>query len=301
MRTAPYALVTMLCTAALIAGCNLPLTPQNDQSAAQTAAALTIQAQLTAVAPATFTPVPFPTIPPASTNTSAPANTVAPAPTPTSNCNNANFVTDVTIPDETVIDPGESFTKTWRIRNAGTCSWTPSYAVVFVSGNDMDGPSVQALEGNVNPGQTVDLSVNLKAPSNQGDYTGNWGLRNASGVVFGHFWVKITVETFVFKVTSVTYERSTFDEAPSYAGCPIVTAHITANGAGDVTYHWTRSDNASAASQTIHFNAAGTKDVQEKWYLGSGASGTHWLGIYIDDPNDDSFGKKNVTPCTTSP
>ncbi len=299
MRTTHYTLVAILCTASLIAGCNLPLTPQNDTAVVQTAAALTVQASIASAAPATFTAVPFPTIPPA--NTQAPVNTLAPntpAPTATPNCDNADFVTDVSIPDQTVVDPGETFTKTWRIRNAGVCSWTPGYAVVFVSGNQMAGPSVQALAGNVNPNQTVDLSVNLTAPNNEGDYTGNWGLRNASGVVFGHFWVKISVSVAQFAVTSVSYDRSTVDGS-GYTACPIVTAHITANGEGDVTYHWTRSDSATVAPATIHFSSAGTKDVQYIWQLGSAATGTHWVGLYIEDPNHQDFGHKNVDPCTS--
>ncbi len=299
MRKTPYVLVATLCTASLVAACNLPLQSKDGPAAVQTAAALTVQAQIASVVPATFTAVPFPTIPPA--NTQAPVNTVAPNTpvlTPTSSCDNADFVKDVTIPDGTAIGPGETFTKTWRLRNAGTCSWTPGYAVVFISGNDMDGPSVQALTGNVNPGQTVDLSVELTAPDGEGNYTGHWGLRNAAGVVFGTFYVQISVGTGEFAVIHVTFDLATFDEN-TYHACPIVTAHITANGEGDVTYHWTRSDGATASSQTLHFNAAGTKDVQEKWYLGSGATGTHWLGIYIDDPNHQDFGHKNVNPCTS--
>ena len=124
MHKATYVVVAMLCTASLIAGCNLPLSPQNEPAAVQTAAALTVQAQIASVAPATFTAVPFPSIPPATTqaplNTVGP-NTAAPNPTATSNCDNADFVTDITIPDETVIEPGEDFTKTWRLKNTGTC------------------------------------------------------------------------------------------------------------------------------------------------------------------------------------
>ncbi|HEY6074680.1 MAG TPA: NBR1-Ig-like domain-containing protein, partial [Anaerolineales bacterium] len=84
------------------------------------------------------------------------------------------FVADVTIPDGTTMTPGQTFTKTWRLRNAGTCAWTTSYAIVFSNGNSMNGPTTQALAGAVNPGQTVDISVNLTAPSAVGDYTGNW-------------------------------------------------------------------------------------------------------------------------------
>jgi hypothetical protein len=58
----------------------------------------------------------------------------------------------------------------------------------------MSGPATQALSGNVNAGQTVDLSVNLKAPASSGTYTGNWRLRNAAGVTFTNFYVRIKVQ-----------------------------------------------------------------------------------------------------------
>src|SRR5512142_417149 len=179
MRKIPYTLAVVLCISALLAGCNLPFLANSQENASvQTAAALTVQAQLATAAPATatFTPVPFPTVPPIAT-TQPPANTQPPAATPTSNCDSAAFVSDVTIPDNTVVNAGDNYTKTWRLKNSGTCSWTPSYAVVFVSGQQMNGPAVQALTGNVNPGQTVDLTVNLTAPSTNGTFTGNWGLR----------------------------------------------------------------------------------------------------------------------------
>ena len=48
-------------------------------------------------------------------------------------CDAAAFVRDVTIPDGTIVEPGRDFTKTWRLKNVGTCSWTTAYALVFVS------------------------------------------------------------------------------------------------------------------------------------------------------------------------
>jgi hypothetical protein len=301
MRKTPYLLVVVLCIGAILAGCNLPFLKQ-DQTGVETAAAMTVEAQLTAVAPATstFTPVPFPTLPPAATNTAAPLNTLPPAASATSTCDVAQFITDVTIPDNTIIGADDTFTKTWRLKNVGTCSWTPSYAVAFVSGTSMGGPTSQALTGNTNPGQTLDVSVNLTAPSADGTYTGYYGLRNAAGSVFTKFYVQIQVNSAGggFAVTHVTYDVNTFNEG-SYAGCPLVTAHISANGSGDVDYHWTRSDGSSGPATTLHFNAAGTKDVQDKWYLGSTATGTHWMGIYVDDPNHQDFGHKNVDPCTS--
>ncbi|HEY5902838.1 MAG TPA: hypothetical protein VIU38_03755 [Anaerolineales bacterium] len=98
-----------------------------------------------------------------------------------------------------------------------------------------------------------------------------------------------------FAVTSVTYSFSQVDQ-PSGSDCPYMTAHITANGAGDVTYVWKRSDNASGPTESVHFNSAGTKDVSTYWALGAVWEGTeHWLGIYIDNPNHQDFGHKSFT------
>src|SRR5574341_274746 len=166
MRNPWSVFAAMMLIAGFLAGCNLPL-GQQDTAAIQTGAALTVQAELTAAAPpatATFTAVPFPTLP-------SITNTVPPPPSATSTCDVAQFVTDVTIPDGTVMNQNQTFTKTWRLKNVGVCSWTPSYAVIFFSGDSMSGPATQALTGNVNPGQTVDISVDLKAPASDGNYT----------------------------------------------------------------------------------------------------------------------------------
>jgi len=174
----------------LLAACNLPGgTPsQGEAGAALTAAAQTQQYLLTQSpqAPVTIT------VTNTAINTAIP--TTAVPPTGISNCNDLQFVTDVTIPDGTVLSPGENFTKTWRLKNAGTCTWTPAYAVVFSSGNSMNGPATQALTGNVNPGQTVDISVNLTAPGSEGDYTGYYKLRDAGGILFDQFYVQIEVQ-----------------------------------------------------------------------------------------------------------
>jgi len=50
---------------------------------------------------------------------------------PVSRCDAASFVRDVTVPDGTKMEPGDDFTKTWRLLNAGTCSWTTAYRLVL--------------------------------------------------------------------------------------------------------------------------------------------------------------------------
>jgi hypothetical protein len=180
--------------------CNLPFfAPSTPPAAATlgqlyTAAAQTLDAAASQAATVTPTTTPtsaFPTL----IGTQS-AHTAAPV----SLCDAAAFVKDVTIPDGSKLEPGKDFTKTWRLLNAGTCSWTRSYALVFASGDRMHAPVSVGMPGNVNPGQTIDLSVEMSAPDNNGDYQGYWRLRNAAGALFGigaqaqgAFWVKIRV------------------------------------------------------------------------------------------------------------
>lgn len=191
-----------LLLALALPACNLPskAPPTEGADTVLTAAAQTVEANLTQAAilnPPTLPPTspaatPAPTITLAVPTTSIPPSLTPP---PTTPCDVAQFIDDITVPDGTTFEPNENFTKTWRFKNNGTCSWTPSYAIVFGSGDAMSGPATQALAGNVNPGQTVDISVNLKAPAADGTYKGYWKLRNASGVLFAQVWVEIKVKT----------------------------------------------------------------------------------------------------------
>jgi hypothetical protein len=131
---------------------------------------------------------------PAPTSTPLPPT---PIPTP---CNWAAFIKDVSVPDGTDFFPNTSFTKTWRLQNIGTCTWNSNYSLVFYSGNAMGGPSSTRLNATVYPGQTIDLSVTLTAPSTANRYTGYWKLATDAGAVFGigssvnsPFWVVIDV------------------------------------------------------------------------------------------------------------
>src|SRR6185503_10211441 len=113
-------------------------------------------------------------------------------------CDAALFVADVSVPDGSAYSPNAPFTKTWRLKNVGTCTWTTSYKLVFVSGAQMGGPAEVNLTSTVAANATADLSVNLTAPMPAGSYRGFWQLKNASGALFGigstadrPFWVDI--------------------------------------------------------------------------------------------------------------
>jgi hypothetical protein len=144
------------------------------------------------------TPSPVPDV---ATATSIPTNTITPTATPpTTACNQAQFVRDLTVQDNTPFTPGSSFVKTWRLKNVGHCTWTTSYSLVFDSGHAMDAKRIINLPRNVEPNQTIDLSVSMRAPSKPGTYRGDWLLSDPTGKEFGvgargdqTFWVQIRV------------------------------------------------------------------------------------------------------------
>ncbi len=107
---------------------------------------------------------------------------------------------DVTIPDDTELLPGEAFTKIWKLENIGTCTWGTDYEAAFFYGEQMNAPASIALSGEVPPGQSIEVAIEMVAPKEPGTYQGNWKLRNASGELFGigpngsaPFWVRIVV------------------------------------------------------------------------------------------------------------
>ena len=143
--------------------------------------------------PATLTPLP--PLPATATPLGQPPPTIQPA-----GCNRAAFVTDVTVQDGTPFAPGAAFTKTWRLKNIGSCPWTTSYKLVYYSGEQMSAPTTVNLPWGAGFDQTVDISVNMVAPATAGKYRGYWILANASGQFFGigadaskPVWVEINV------------------------------------------------------------------------------------------------------------
>mgnify|MGYP000867237947 CR=1 FL=1 len=212
-------------------------TAPTDEAAAleavYTAAAATLFAQ---AAQATATPLPTAT--PTPQATASPMPTIAPVQdviVPTSAnyavslCDNSIYVSDVTIPDGTVLAPGESFTKTWRFQNTGTCAWSTSYSIVYVSGDAMSG-SATALSAATSSGSTLDVSIEMVAPSTTGSYTGYWKLQNASGATFGEaVYVQIVVSSSVSTLTPTptATEESSSTSTPTSTTEPTSTPEPT--------------------------------------------------------------------------
>lgn len=163
--------------------------------------------------PVTMTPTVTGTPPTATPTSTAPTPTSTVAP---SSCDKAQFITDVTVPDGTSFTPGAAFNKTWRLKNVGSCTWSTSYQLVFYSGEKMGGPDALTFPKSVAPGQTVDLTVSLTAPSSAGSYRGYWMFKNASGALFGigsqankPWWVDIKVSGTVTATATTTPATAT--------------------------------------------------------------------------------------------
>ena len=105
----------------------------------------------------------------------------------------AAYVADITVPDDTEFSPEESFTKTWRIRNSGTCTWEEGTQLVFASGDPLGGPASVPVPQTA-PNGAVDISVAMVAPKAEGTYKSNWQLQTEDGTRYGGiFYVQIIV------------------------------------------------------------------------------------------------------------
>ncbi len=221
MKKSSFVITFVLILTIALAGCNLPSreTPESQVDLLNTAAAQTIQAQQTLMAQTTEVPtnvaatatvtLPATEETPVSTDTPAPTptSTIAVTNTPTAKCDQAAFVSE-TIPDGTDFNPGQAFTKTWTLKNNGTCTWNANYNVVFFDGNAMGAPAAKQLtSGTVAPGESVQINMELQAPTAAGTHRGDFKLRNANGVLFGigdkdtTFWVKIDVPGTFYNFT----------------------------------------------------------------------------------------------------
>lgn len=204
---------------------NIPLsspTPNQTQVYQTIAAVLTAQpsASVTSIPPSA-TPSPTPSLSPVTVtglpsaqNTSTPGETIE-SQTPLPRCDQvaAGNPIDITIPDNSLVDAGQGFTKTWKLVNIGTCTWTTDYSARFFYGERMGAPESVPLQATVLPGQSVEISVDMVAPLAPGPYQGNWKLSNDNGDLFGigpngdaPFWVRIIVPQSQLETATATVE-----------------------------------------------------------------------------------------------
>ncbi|MGB7540145.1 MAG: NBR1-Ig-like domain-containing protein [Anaerolineales bacterium] len=190
------------------------------------------------------------TLAPTATSAATDLPTVTPTPSelPTP-CYRAYFVKDVTIPDYTKLAAGETFVKTWRLENNGTCDWPADTQVVFISGSQLGAPSSQSIGAAVAVGEERDIGLTMKSPAEAGTYTGYWMLKIPNAGRFGigdagnqSFWVIIVVSSSKSPTPSVTKtvgtplptktSTVTPTTTPTPTGSPTPTPNITGTYCG---------------------------------------------------------------------
>jgi len=311
MKSMTKLLAGLVVTSLLIGGCSLlGGNNANSETALQTSVANTVVA-LQATLAANVTPTPatqatptaetLPTFTPAA---SAQPTTAVFVPTATSQPDYLiTDVQDITAPDNSTFKPGEAFTKTWRLTNGGAATWTADFSLVFTSGDQM-GATTVSLGRSVAPNQTIDVSVNLVAPSTEGTYKGNFMLQTNGGKSFGlgssgtsPFWVKIIVQQF-FQVTNAAVSADPASFSGTCPGSVNLTASITTSAAGSVSYYYVTSTGTSS-TYTMTFTSGTT---QTSTAISWPVTGPDPLSVYvyIDSPNHQGFSPVSV-PVTCTP
>jgi hypothetical protein len=220
-------------------------TPTPGMAAIETSVVGTFAAGLTQTAlslPAN-TPTGTPIFTPTSTSTSSTPLATATRLVPTASCYGLSLVSDVTIPDGTLIIPLQTFTKTWRVKNTGTCTWDAGFKFVFIAGESMGGVPF-ALTTPVIPGAQLDISIAMTAPNKSGNVTGHWRMSTAGGTIFG---VDVFVAIVVGNATA-TPTRTATATASATPGAATATATATAIATATPTPTETQTATATATA-----------------------------------------------------
>ncbi len=204
-------------------------TPTLSADEIQTLAIQTFSAALTQTALAAPTETLFPTL--TASATFAPIATITggaggtiPTAASTTSCYRLAFVSDVTIPDNTAMTPGQTFTKTWKVSNTGSCAWDAGFKFSLVSGEAMSGVTF-TLPTSVPANGIIDISIPMIAPTNKtGTLRGDWRMSTAAGAAFGEI---VYVQIVVGGSTGTATIGTATNTGAAATSTPSLTATVT--------------------------------------------------------------------------
>ena len=211
-----------------------------------------------------------------STNSPVP---IPPAPTPPTT-DSATFLSDVTLPDGSVVSPGQALVKTWRVRNSGTSTWD-GYKLIFLQGDQMGGTSPVNIP-TTSPNQEVNISVSLRAPTATGNKVGYWQIVNRDGVHVpgGRLWVNINVVSS----TSGDHIAGFRADPPSPSSASTVRLYARVNW-----WPQFRAMRVKVDSQVIGETAAA--EYTFNWNPGSASCGDHTIVLEVADQTDTAWSR----------
>jgi len=266
-------LTLLLCAAVLLGSCAPAV---SNESIIATSVAETVDARETKRAQRTprateLSPTPTPLASPTSLTTKAPPTAPPPGSSNIVPCYRAEYVADVTIPDGTIIAPGASFMKRWSVKNTGSCTWNSTYKFVFMDGDVLGGAYVYNFPGVAAPNDTVEIPIQLYAPTATGTYTGYWKIQAPDKTLFGvgQYDQSLSVSVVVGSGTPVNNKTaSVFDiTAVRYTierRCTAantfwhVYVHLTSNGPLKSTFRIQQSDGVGQNNIKLTFTEAQT-------------------------------------------
>ena len=157
-------LVTSLLLATILSGCDLiqPYHPAPDSSSALFVPATP--------APPTAVIIVTPTL----RNTTSPNECL----------DGLSYISDLTIPDGSQVEPGSSLDKRWEVQNTGTCNWNEQYRLRLIAGEELGASAEQALPP-TRAGSNVVIRIIFQAPLEPGSYRPAWQAFNPAGQSFG--------------------------------------------------------------------------------------------------------------------
>jgi len=210
----------------------------------------------------------------------------------TANCTiDAALVADVTNPDGTEIAPGAQLTKTWRLKNIGTCAWPDGTKLAYVSGDPLGGPASVDV-ASIGSGTMTDVGVDLVAPTKPGTYQSNWHLQSSSAAQFGpeiHVQIVVTggaTATPSAETTATPAPTATSAPTPTPTPTPAPTPTPFGGGHGRIAFVsfrggnadiWTMGANDASATRLTtateiddhpSWSFGGTKITFERWISG---------------------------------
>ena len=211
-----------------------------------------------------------------------PATATEPEPIlPCDRCaDSAIFVGDVSIPDGMSVTPGQTFSKTWRVRNNGSSTWD-GYKLIFRQGDQMEGNSPISIP-RTTPGQQVDISIGLRAPNAPGAKAGYWQIINREGghVRGGELWVKVNV---VAQTTGDGLHIDAFSAdpaSPSSASTVRLRARVK---------WWTQYRAMRVVVDNQVIGEASDTDHAFEWNTSSANRGDHTVVLEVADQSDTSW------------
>jgi hypothetical protein len=198
-----------------------------------------------------------------------------------------SFVSDISLPDGTVVNPGQSLTKTWRMKNTGTSTWGSGYQLAFVSGEQMGAPSAVNVPSTA-PNANADISINITAPSAAGDHSGFWRLRNSQGTYFGpQIWVK--VKTQVASGGSGSSHITLFDVSPA-SPSTATSVHLVGRISSFPEFRSMRFVAGGTSFEMTNYKLVGNQyEISADWNTASLTRGNYSITLEVDTKGGTSW------------